>query len=56
MSAVKKTRQAKSSSKKHVRRENPMRSRKTSKGAHGKRIVFARTDDTGPTGAGDHNG
>ncbi|HEY8211401.1 MAG TPA: hypothetical protein VIG99_28150 [Myxococcaceae bacterium] len=50
---MKKTRQTKGSMKKNVRRVNPMRSRKQAKG---KRIVFARTGDGGPTGAGDHNG
>jgi len=54
MSVVKKTRQVKSSTKKHMRRENPMRSRKAA--AKGKRIVFARTGDGGPSGAGDNNG
>ena len=52
MSAVKKTRQTKSSSKKHVRQVNPMRSRSKK----GKRIVFARTGDGGPGTAGDNNG
>lgn len=50
MSAVKKTRQPKSSSKKHVRRSNPMRTQKK-----GKRIAFQRTGD-GPVGIGDNNG
>lgn len=50
MSAVKKNRPVKSS-KKHVRRSNPMRAHKKTK-----RIVFARTGDGGPSGPGDNNG